>query len=93
MGQCNTGSKSTRRSLKTQGLSRPLIQAQGYFVQIRLREARQIGFLGQVLSQQPVGVLVRAALPRTLRIAKIDFYMGGYAEVLVLRHLQPTIPG
>ena len=50
MGQCNTGSKSTRRSFKTQGLSRPLIQAQGYFVQARLREARQIGFLGQVLS-------------------------------------------
>jgi hypothetical protein len=50
MGQCNTGSKSTRRSFKTQGLSGPLIQAQGYFVQIRLREARQIGFLGQVLS-------------------------------------------
>jgi hypothetical protein len=50
MGQCNTGSKSTRRSFKTQGLSRPLIQTQGYFVQVRLREARQIGFLGQVLS-------------------------------------------
>jgi hypothetical protein len=50
MGQCNTASKSTRRSFKTQGLSWPLIQAQGDFVQIRLREARQIGFLGQVLS-------------------------------------------
>jgi hypothetical protein len=49
-GRRNTGSKSTRRSFKTQGLSRPLIQTQGYFVQVRLREARQIGFLGQVLS-------------------------------------------
>ena len=93
MGQCNTGSKSTRRSFKTQGLSRPLIQTQGYFVQVGLREARQIGFLGQVLSKQPIGVLVGAALPRTLRIAKIDFHIGGYAEVLVLRHPQPTVPG
>jgi hypothetical protein len=50
MSQCNTGSKSTRRSFKIQGLSRPLIQTQGYFVQVGLREARQIGFLGQVLS-------------------------------------------
>ena len=63
MGQCNTGSKSTRRSFKTQGLSRALIQTQGYFVQVRLREARQIGFLGQVLSQtvgltRPVLVVV-----------------------------------
>jgi hypothetical protein len=45
-GRRNTGSKSTRGSFKTQGLSRPLIQAQRYFVQVRLREARQIGFLG-----------------------------------------------
>jgi hypothetical protein len=45
-GRRNTGSKSTRGSFKTQGLSGPLIQAQGYFVQVRLREARQIGFFG-----------------------------------------------
>ena len=44
-----------------------LIETQAYFVQVGLREARQMGFLGQLLSQHPVGVLVRAALPRTLR--------------------------
>ena len=35
-GSVQTGSKSTRRSFKTQGLSRPLIQTQGYFVQADL---------------------------------------------------------
>ena len=101
MGWCNTGGSwcATAAALEVysqefqnQGLSRALIQAQGYFVQVRLREARQIGFLGQVLSEQPIGVLVRAALPGTLRITKIDFHIGGYAEALVLRHLQPTVP-
>jgi hypothetical protein len=33
-GRCNTGSKSTRRSFKTQGLSRPLIQTQSDLVQV-----------------------------------------------------------
>jgi hypothetical protein len=93
MGHCNAGAKSTRRSFETQGLSGPLIQTQGYFVQVRLREARQIGFLGQVLSSEPVGVLVRAALPRTLRITKINSHIGGYAEVLVLRHLRSCTAG
>ena len=31
----------------------------------------QIGPLGEVLQQQPIGILVHAALPRTLWIAKI----------------------
>ena len=37
---------------------------------------RQVGALWEVLSQQAIGVLVRPALPRALRIAKIDVDVG-----------------
>jgi Bax inhibitor 1 like protein len=36
------------------------------------------------LSQQQIGVFVRAALPGTLRIAEVDLDVGGYCEGLVL---------
>src|SRR5947208_10615174 len=41
-----------------------------------LRMHRQVGALRKVLSQQTIGVLVRSALPRALRIAKIDVDVG-----------------
>jgi hypothetical protein len=36
-GRCNTGLQFTRRRLKAQGLSRALIEAQSYLVEIGLR--------------------------------------------------------
>jgi hypothetical protein len=50
-GRCNTGLQFTRRGFKAQGLSRALIQAQSYLVEIGLRVAGQVGFLREVLSQ------------------------------------------
>jgi hypothetical protein len=50
-GRCNTGLKFTRRSFKAQGLSRALIEAQSYFVEIGLSVVGQVGFLREVLSQ------------------------------------------
>ena len=50
MDRCNTGLEFTRRGFKAQGLSRALIEAQGYLVEIGLRVAGQVGFLGEVLS-------------------------------------------
>src|SRR6266481_9902941 len=49
-GRCNTISKFTCRSLKAQSLSRALIEAQSYLVEIGLRVTGQVGFLGEVLS-------------------------------------------
>ena len=34
--------------------------------------AGQVGALGEVLAQQAVGVLVRAALPRAVRVGEVD---------------------
>jgi hypothetical protein len=50
-GRCNTISKFTCRSLKAQSLSRALIEAQSYLVEIALRVTGQVSFLGKVLSQ------------------------------------------
>lgn len=49
-------------------------------VEIGLTVAPQIGALGQILSQQAVGVLVRAALPRALAITEEDRDIGGQRE-------------
>src|ERR1035437_334852 len=49
-GRCNTGLQFTRRSFKAQGLSRALIEAQSYLVEIGLRVDGQVGFLREVLS-------------------------------------------
>src|SRR5262249_33267144 len=62
-------------------------------VQVRLREAREICSPREILSQQAVGVLVAAALPRTAWIAEIDLHVGGDGEVLVVSHLLASIPG
>ena len=45
-------------------------------VQPFLRVDREVGTLGEVLAQQAIGVLVRPALPRTLRIAEVDRGIG-----------------
>ena len=38
-GRCNTSMKNVRRCVKAERLARPLIELQGYFVQVRLRVA------------------------------------------------------
>src|SRR3981189_1605676 len=75
-GRCNTGVKSLCWGFKLQGLTWSFVELTSHFVQIDLRVHRQVGALRKVLSQQAVGVLVRPALPRALRIAKIDVDVG-----------------
>src|SRR5205807_10230064 len=48
---------------------------------------------GEVLAQQPVGVLVRSALPRTAGIAEVDLDAAIDRELGVLEHLLPLVPG
>jgi len=49
-GRCNTGLQFTRRRFKAQSLSRALIEAQSYLVEIGLSVTGQVGFLREVLS-------------------------------------------
>jgi hypothetical protein len=45
----------------------------------------QVGALTKVLSQQAIGILVRSALPRALRIVKIDVDFGRQRKATMIR--------
>src|ERR1700721_4511487 len=57
-----------------------------------LRMHRQVGALRKVLSQQPIGVVVRPPLPRGLRIAKIDVDVGRQRKSTMSRQFLATVP-
>ena len=85
-------SQSIGRSFKPQGLARTLVETQSDLVQVGLRELREIYPLREILSKQPIGVLVAAALPGTAWITEINLHVGGNREALVIRHLLAAIP-
>src|ERR1700687_976455 len=92
-GRRNTGVKSLCRGLKLQGLTWSFVELTSHFVQMGLRMHRQVGALRKVLSQQAIGILVRAALPRTLRIAKIDVDFGRQRKATMIRKFLAPVPG
>ena len=49
--------------------------------------------LGQVLTDQTVDVFVAAALPRAVRVAKVDRYAGFLGDLGVSRHLPALVVG
>ena len=53
----------------------------------------KIGALREVLAQEPVGVLIRPALPRAVRVTEVDREPGVDAELRVLSHLGALVPG
>ena len=55
--------------------------------QVRWRDRREVDSLGEVQAEQPVGVLVRAALPRAGRVAEVDFDAQGLADQVMLGDL------
>ncbi len=88
-GRRNTGTKSLCWGFKLQGLTRPFVELTSHLVQSGLRVHRQIGALRKVLSQQAVGVLVQSALPRALRIAKINVDVGRQCKATMIRKFFP----
>src|SRR5271170_6721645 len=92
-GRRNTGAKSLCRGFKLQGLTWPFVELTSHFVQSGLRVHRQVGALRKVLSQQAVGVLVRSALPRALRIAKINVNVGRQRKATMIRKFLSSVPG
>jgi hypothetical protein len=57
-------------------LSRATVELGRDGVQRSLVELAQVGTLGQVLAQQPIGVLVGAPLPRAARVTELDLDAG-----------------
>src|SRR5258705_1065403 len=92
-GRRNTGVKSLCRGFKLQGLTGSFVELTSHFVQIGLRVHRQVGALREVLSQQAIGVLVRPALPRALRIAKIDVDFSRQRKATMIRKFLSPVPG
>src|SRR3984893_16683626 len=92
-GRRNTGVKSLRWGFKLQGLTGSFVELTSHFVQIGLRVHRQVGALWKVLSQQAIGVLVRPALPRALRIAKIYVDFGRQRKAAMIRKFLSPVPG
>ena len=62
--------KDLQRRLPVQAFSGARVQALGGRVQFVLGVARQIDPLGEVLAQQPIGIFIGPALPRTMRVGE-----------------------
>ena len=58
-----------------------------------LRVYGQVGSLGEVLSEQAIGVLIGTTLPRTLRIAEVDIDVGCLAKPSMIREFLAPVPG
>src|SRR3954451_10835788 len=51
----------------------------------------EVGALGKVLAQQPVGVLVCSTLPGAVRVTEVDLDPGGDPQMGVLCHLRALV--
>lgn len=80
-----------QRRVSIQGLSRAIVNFISNRIELVLAVARQICALRQVLAHQAVGVLVRSALPRTVRVTEIDGDVRVGLQLLVARHLPALI--
>jgi transposase InsO family protein len=74
-------------------LSGPGIEGRGHGADLLGAVRAEVGAFREVLSQQSVGVLVSAALPRALRITEVDLHPRIDPQAGVLGHLGPLIPG
>src|ERR1700733_14997172 len=81
------------RGHPVQRLARSGVELTGDLLELELTRGRQVGSLREGLPQQPVGVLVRPALPRRVRIAEVDRKPGLDGKRLVRCELTTLIPG
>ena len=75
----------------TEGFARAGVELPGNGIEFGLRESREVGALGERLTEQSVGVLVDTALPRAVGIGEADGDASDFGKPLVLRHLAPLI--
>src|SRR5437773_6061361 len=64
-----------------------VVERGGGGVELFLAVSGEVGSLGEVLAEQPVGVLVAASLPGAVRVAEIHVDVGVDGEGQVLGHL------
>jgi hypothetical protein len=56
-------------------------------------DVRQGHAFWEVLSQQSVGLFIRASLPGASRVAELDLDVGRKREAFVIGHLAAAVPG
>src|SRR6202051_5409291 len=79
--------------MKCMGSARSAVEAVGDGIEFVLTVDREVSTLGQILPQQPVGVLAGTALPWTVRIAEVHAHAGGGAELMMPGHFLTLVVG
>jgi hypothetical protein len=74
-----------------EALARPDVEFLGGGVELGSGDGEEVGALGEVLAQQPVGVLVGSALPGSVRIAEEDVDAGVDVDLLPVAHLRALV--
>ena len=75
------------RTVPVQNFPRPIVEHRLHALDRPPRDASELGAGGKALPQQPVGVLVRAPLPGTLGMGKVDPHLRLLREEPMLPHL------
>ena len=81
------------RALPSEALSRTAIKLPGDAIKLDLSKTEEVCSPGEILPEQAVGLLVDAALPRTVRVGEVDLDAGHLGEPFVLSHFSPPIVG
>src|SRR5437764_126910 len=69
------------------------VQRRGDSCELLGAVAGEVGASGEILAQQPVGVLVGGALPGASWIAEVDLQTAVEPQLDVLGHLDSLVPG
>lgn len=85
-GRCSTFAEHLSRRLEAERFARPPIQLPRNRVELNPRETLEVHALWHMLSRQAICVRVASMLPWALRIAEIDWDVGGHGELLVSLH-------
>lgn len=76
-----------------EGFAWPVVEFLGDRVEVVLRVDGWVGAFGEVPAQEPVGVLVGAALPRGVRVAEVDGHVQRGADPFVQGEFRSLVPG
>src|SRR3954467_2281351 len=84
--------QSLGRCPPAQGLSRPAVEGDRHGRKVLSAVHAEVSALWKVRAQQPIGVLIRAALPGAVGIAEVDRHASLDPELGVLGHFRSLIP-
>ncbi len=78
---------------QTQCLPGTAVEMVSHRVELLLAISAQIGALGKVVAQQPIGILVVATLAWAVKITEVHLRPGVRAQLLVSIHLAASVVG